>query len=142
MTTWREYNQARPLRGEAVRAYERERAKMGVGYLVLKARAAARMTQAALARKIGSTQPMIARWESGAQVPNLTTMMKIAEATGYDLAIGLHDPAAPDDRFDAIAYVERTGRAAALHTVREHTPKYQSTPDRASAKGSKRGRER
>ena len=92
MTTWREYKTARPLKGEAKRAYERERARLGMGYLVLKARAAADITQAQLARRIGTSQPMVARWESGKQLPSVRTLLRVAEATGFDLSVGLRDP--------------------------------------------------
>jgi transcriptional regulator with XRE-family HTH domain len=91
MTTWREYKADRPLRGEAKRAYDRERARMGVGYLVLKARAAAGLSQAQLAKRIRTSQPMVARWESGKQLPSVRTLVRIAQATGFDLAVGLRD---------------------------------------------------
>ena len=66
MTTWRGYKARVPLRGEAARAYEAARDEMGIGYLILKARASAGMTQRELANRIGSSQPAVARWESGA----------------------------------------------------------------------------
>jgi transcriptional regulator with XRE-family HTH domain len=89
MTTWRDTKARTPLRGEAARAYEASREEMGVGYLILKARAHAELTQAGLARRIGTSQPTIARWESGAQVPSVRSLMKIAGATGFELTVGL-----------------------------------------------------
>jgi len=91
VTTWHEYKTARPFRGEAKRAYDRERARLGVGYLVLKARAAAGFSQSQLARRIGTSQSMIARWESGKQLPSVRTLLRIAEATGFGLSLGLRD---------------------------------------------------
>ncbi|MGH8513381.1 MAG: helix-turn-helix transcriptional regulator [Gammaproteobacteria bacterium] len=91
MTTWREFRAERPLRGEAKRAYERERARIGVGYLVLKARAAAGFSQSQLAKRIRTSQPMVARWESGRQLPSVRTLLRIADATGFDLSVGLRD---------------------------------------------------
>jgi len=89
MTTWRGYKARVPLRGEAARAYEAARDEMGIGYLILKARASAGMTQRELANRIGSSQPAVARWESGAQLPSVRSLTKIAEATGFQLTVGL-----------------------------------------------------
>jgi transcriptional regulator with XRE-family HTH domain len=138
MTTWSDFQRGRPLTGDALRAYERERAKMGIGYLILKARSKADFSQADLAKRIGSTQPMVARWESGAQVPNLNTLIKIAEATGYDLAVGLHDQKAAENRFVALAYVGGSGRRATLRMVREDAPTYRSKPATARKRSGAR----
>ena len=91
MTDWKDYKKRRPLRGEVKRGYEDAHEAMGVGYLILKARAAAGLTQAQLAKKIGTSQSMVARWESGAHVPSMRTLMKIAGAAGYELAVGLRE---------------------------------------------------
>jgi len=89
MTTWRGYKARVPLRGEAASAYEAARDEMGIGYLILKARASAGLTQRELAERIGSSQPTVARWESGAQLPSVRSLTKIAEATGFHLTVGL-----------------------------------------------------
>lgn len=103
MTTMKDFEKAHPLRGEAKREFDRLRREMGVGYLILKARASADLTQAQLAKKIGSSQPMVARWESGAQVPSVRTLSKIAQATGFDLAVALHVPGAAEGEFAALS---------------------------------------
>ncbi|MBI4730071.1 MAG: helix-turn-helix transcriptional regulator [Acidobacteria bacterium] len=113
MTTWSEFKRKRPLEGEAKRAYEAARQKMGVGYLILKARAEAGLTQAQLAKRIGTSQPMIARWESGAQVPSVTSLLRIAEATGFDLAVALQKPGSTKREFQVISsHRSGTGRPA------------------------------
>jgi transcriptional regulator with XRE-family HTH domain len=89
MTTWQEFKREYPLSGEAEAAYEAERRRMGVGYLILKARASAELTQSELAEKLGTSQPTIARWEGGAQVPSVRSLLRIAEATGFELELGL-----------------------------------------------------
>ncbi len=89
MTTWRDHKARAPLRGEAARTNEAARREMGVGYLILKARASAGLTQNELAHRIGTSQPTIARWESGAQVPSVRSLMRIADATGFELTVGL-----------------------------------------------------
>ena len=91
MTTWYEYKKSRRLSGTAKLAYDRERARLGVGYLVLKARAAAGFSQAQLAKRLKTSQPMVARWESGKQLPSVRTLLRIADVTGFDLALGLRD---------------------------------------------------
>jgi transcriptional regulator with XRE-family HTH domain len=105
-TSWDDAKARRPLRGAAKEAYAAERKRMGVGYLVLKARSEAGMTQATLARAVGTSQSTVARWESGAQVPSVTSMVKIAQATGFELALGLHRP---DERPGKLAAVEFLG---------------------------------
>ena len=89
MTTWQDHKSKKSLRDKAARAYESARRELGVGYLILKARASAGLTQKELARRIGTSQPTIARWESGAQIPSVRSLTRIAEATGFELTVGL-----------------------------------------------------
>jgi len=58
--------------------------------VVIEARMRAGLSQAALAKKIGTKQPAIARIEGG-QLPSTTTLQRIAKATGTRLRIAL-DP--------------------------------------------------
>lgn len=44
------------------------------------------LTQAELARRVGTTQSAIARWERGAVSPSLRTAHRLAAACGHDLA--------------------------------------------------------
>lgn len=118
MTDWREYKKRSPLREAVKKGYEETHEAMGVGYLILKARASASLTQAQLARKIGTSQSMVARWESGAQVPSVRTLMKIAQATGFELAVGLREPKAPD-RFLALEVIEQKGHKTKGRILRE-----------------------
>jgi DNA-binding XRE family transcriptional regulator len=46
------------------------------------------LTQEALARKMGTTQPVIARLESGRGRPSMRTLDRLAKATGSRLIIG------------------------------------------------------
>lgn len=48
------------------------------------ARIAAGMTQAQLAARIGTTQGMIARWETGVRKPKMESLMRIGTALGID----------------------------------------------------------
>lgn len=119
MTDWRQYKKRRPLRGEVTKGYDEAHEAMGVGYLVLKARAAAGLTQAQLAKKVGTSQSMVARWESGAQVPSVRTLMKIAKSTGYELTVGLREPVKRPDRFLALEVIEQKGKRTKGRILRE-----------------------
>ncbi len=61
---------------------------------LVRARAAAKLTQAELARRLGTTQSAIARLEGGRVSPSFATLRRYAEATGTRLTVGL----APADR--------------------------------------------
>ena len=56
---------------------------------LVRARAAAKLTQAELARRLGTTQSAIARLEGGRVSPSFTTLRRYAEATGTRLTVGL-----------------------------------------------------
>jgi transcriptional regulator with XRE-family HTH domain len=64
----------------------------GLGYLVLTLRELSGLSQARLAARAGSSQPAIARLESGRQVPTVNTLVRVAEACGLHLVVGLADP--------------------------------------------------
>lgn len=51
------------------------------------ARQQAKLTQAELAKKIGTTQSAIARLEAGRNSPSIATLRRYAEATGHQLQI-------------------------------------------------------
>lgn len=56
---------------------------------LVNARTKAKLSQAELARKIGTTQSAIARLEGGGVSPSLATLKRYAEATGTRLEIQL-----------------------------------------------------
>ena len=56
---------------------------------LVSARAAANLTQAELARRLGTTHSAIARLEGGRVSPSLATLRRYAEATGTRLTVGL-----------------------------------------------------
>lgn len=51
------------------------------------------LTQTALAERLGTKQPVISRWESGADEPRLSTLRRIAASTGHRLSLMVE----PDD---------------------------------------------
>ena len=56
---------------------------------LVRARAAAKLTQAELAQRLGTTQSAVARLEGGGVSPSLRTLRRYAEATGTRLIVGL-----------------------------------------------------
>ena len=63
---------------------------MDAAAIVRDARARAGLTQAALARAAGTSQPTLAAYESGAKSPSVRTLDKIVRAAGFSLDAVLH----------------------------------------------------
>ena len=55
-------------------------------------RAELRLSQAALARRLGVSQPTVARWESGEHVPELRTLLRLADQLGLRLHLDIEAP--------------------------------------------------
>jgi DNA-binding XRE family transcriptional regulator len=72
--------------------YETADAEFAIIEELIRARASANMTQADVARRIGTTQSAIARLEGGGVSPSISTLRKYAEATGARLQISLLAP--------------------------------------------------
>lgn len=56
---------------------------------LIRARMKAGLTQAEVAQRMQSTQPAVARLESGGRVPSTRTLQRYARATGHKLRISL-----------------------------------------------------
>jgi transcriptional regulator with XRE-family HTH domain len=69
------------------KAYEAVEEEFTLASAVIAARNRAGLTQQALARKMGTTQPVVARLESGRTRPSMRTLERLAEATGSRLLI-------------------------------------------------------
>ena len=54
---------------------------------ILAARLAAKMSQAALARAIGTSQSRVSKWERGDETPRVDALRRIAKATGRQLEV-------------------------------------------------------
>ncbi len=63
---------------------------------LLRARKRARITQAELARRMGTTESAVSRLESGRSRPNTRTLKRYAEATGHRVVIRLEPTTAPE----------------------------------------------
>ena len=75
-----------------------------IASVLIEARTRAKLSQAALAKRMGTSQSTIARLESGAGRPSLSTLERFAKATGTELRVVFH----PTKR----AKKRRSGRAA------------------------------
>jgi transcriptional regulator with XRE-family HTH domain len=78
----------RQLRAEllakpAVReAYEAQEPDYAIARAIIAARAHAGLSQAELAARMATSQPFVARLESGRTLPSMRTLLRVAEATG------------------------------------------------------------
>jgi transcriptional regulator with XRE-family HTH domain len=69
------------------KAYEALEEEFVLASAVIDARNRAGLTQKELAKKMGTTQPVVARLESGRVRPTMRTLERLAEATGSRLLI-------------------------------------------------------
>jgi ribosome-binding protein aMBF1 (putative translation factor) len=70
-----------------VAAYDALEEEFALAEALIKARGAADMTQEQVAEKMGTTQAVVARLESGRTMPSTRTLKRFAEATGTRLRI-------------------------------------------------------
>lgn len=69
------------------KAYGALEQEFALAKAVIGARNRAGLTQAELARKMGTTQPVVARLEGGRTRPSMRTLERLAKATGSRLLI-------------------------------------------------------
>ncbi|HYM09720.1 MAG TPA: helix-turn-helix transcriptional regulator [Bryobacterales bacterium] len=95
------------------KAYEALDGEFVLASAVIEARNRAGLTQEGLARKMGTTQPVVARLESGRVRPSMRTLERLAEATGSRLLIsfGRRDAKRPRNR---VAMLANAGSARRL----------------------------
>jgi transcriptional regulator with XRE-family HTH domain len=74
--------------------YERSKREFEIVDALIRARAAAKLTQAEIAERMGTTQSAVARLEGGRGSPSIATLRKYAEATGTELKIAFVRPRA------------------------------------------------
>lgn len=75
--------------------YEALGEEFALASMLIAARAGARLTQAELAERMGTSQSTIARLESGTSKPSLSTLRRFATATGARLKIALEPMSRP-----------------------------------------------
>lgn len=88
-TEWDSYLDQQ-LANPAVRqAYEEETKVLSIGMELAKQRKRAGMTQAELAKKIGTSTPQLSRTERRPENVNMRTLIRYAEAVGMNLDVRL-----------------------------------------------------
>lgn len=65
--------------------------------VIRRARRRAGISQAELARRLGTKQPVVARWEGGAQSPTLESVARAVAACGLRLDLSIEDADAGED---------------------------------------------
>ena len=91
-----ELSGARPIRiSISVSARKRRPSPLGAGYLILVVRELSGLSQRQLAAQTDTSQPNLASLETGNRIPTVRTLMRIADAAGFELVIGLRHPDAP-----------------------------------------------
>ncbi|HEX5657019.1 MAG TPA: helix-turn-helix transcriptional regulator [Polyangiales bacterium] len=84
--------------------YDALAAEFAVASVLIEARTRAKLSQAELAKKMGTSQSTIARLESGSAKPSLSTLERFAKATGMRMRV-VFEPA-------KVSKKRRSGRAA------------------------------
>lgn len=67
--------------------YEALESEFTLAAALIRARAEAGLTQEQLAKRMGTKQEVVARWEGGKVMPSTRTLTRLAKATGTTLRI-------------------------------------------------------
>lgn len=86
---WDEIKHRRLSKPAARAGYERARRAFVLAAQLRELRESRGLSQAELARRIGSTQPAIARLEAGGAAPTIATLERIGDALDLELAVSL-----------------------------------------------------
>ena len=88
MTNYEKYLESK-LKSQGFRKeYEKECQKIKLAYEIVQMRKKKKMSQIDLAKKIGTTQSVVARMEAGRQNFSVDTLSRIADAFGCEVKIG------------------------------------------------------
>lgn len=79
-------------------AYDELQEEFALAAAMIEARAQAALTQAEVARRMGTTQAVVARLESGRGLPSTRTLMRYAAATGTQLRVSFAPAPRPKRR--------------------------------------------
>lgn len=77
------------------RGYDALEEEFSLASMLIAARTRAKLTQAELASRMGTSQSTIARLESGTSKPSLSTLRRYAKATGARLEIRMEHESRP-----------------------------------------------
>jgi len=82
MKRFKDYRNEQLADPEVKAAYEALTDEYRIARAIIEARVQSKLTQEELAARMGTTQSVIARLESGRTMPSTRTLVRIAEATG------------------------------------------------------------
>lgn len=90
--------------------------------LIIEARRRAGLTQAELARRLGTHQPVIARWETGRTNPDFVTVQRAIRAAGFEMSVAItefddHDLALIRRELDLLPHERLSGMVSAVNTL-------------------------
>ena len=88
-SSWASIKRAKADSDERRAGYRQAKNAFELAERVRQARERMDITQAELAKRIGSTQPAIARLEAGGSTPSFDTLRRIAAALGLELVVEL-----------------------------------------------------
>jgi len=88
-TAWDRYVKQELKKPAVRRAYDEESKVLNIGLQLADQRRRKGLTQAQVARKIGTSTPQLSRTERRPENVNMRTLMRYAEAVGMDLDIRL-----------------------------------------------------
>jgi len=74
---------------------------LGAGHLILVARELTGLSQRKLAARAGTSQPALAKLETGNGLPSIRTLLRIAEAAGFELVLARRSSLTPIPRPEA-----------------------------------------
>jgi DNA-binding transcriptional regulator YiaG len=87
MKSLQDYRNEQLAEPEVQAAYEAVAGEYRIARAILEARVHGELTQEQLADRMGTTQSVIARWESGKTLPSSRTLLRIAQATRTDFCL-------------------------------------------------------
>lgn len=93
--TWKEIKAQRPITPEMMAAYERAGQALAIGRRIRQLREARGISQAELARRMGTTQSLIARLELGGAGPRFDTLNRVCRALDLELVVAFRPREAP-----------------------------------------------
>jgi len=108
---------ARALRDEAVRRrWQATGLARAFALWLVRRRAELGLSQTELARRLGVSQPTVARWESGEHVPEIGTLVRLAETLRLHLVLEI-SPAEPASETTLVEETTETPQGAWLRTA-------------------------
>ena len=88
-TAWDDYLDQQLTDPSVRQAYEEETKVLSIGFQLANQRRRKGLTQAELAKKIGTSTPQLSRTERRPENVNMRTLIRYAEAVGMDLDVRL-----------------------------------------------------